>query len=84
MKQVCQGLKTSQTMISETLEEYKEMFVKTREGFHVLEEVSSFFSSSFLSFLVYSLFLFLLVKEEEAITNFLFSRGLNYRVWKEE
>lgn len=39
MKQVCNGLKSKREMLEETLDEYREMFVRTRQGFAVLADV---------------------------------------------
>lgn len=39
MKQICDGLKSKNDMINETLDEYREMFIKTKQSFNVLTDV---------------------------------------------
>jgi hypothetical protein len=45
MNLICQGLRSKQEMINETLEEYGEMYVKIKRDFDVLVEVSFVFYS---------------------------------------
>jgi hypothetical protein len=45
MNLICQGLRSKQEVINETLEEYREMYVKIKRDFDVLVEVSLVFSS---------------------------------------
>ncbi|KAK4046311.1 DNA topoisomerase [Microbotryomycetes sp. JL221] len=43
MNQICNGIKTKQQVIEESIEEYKEIFLKTRTGFdHVIQAVAKY------------------------------------------
>ena len=39
MNQICEGLKTKQEVIDETLDEYREMYTKTQQEFATLSNV---------------------------------------------
>lgn len=45
MKQICEGLKSKSDMMNETLDEYREMFIRTKQSFDVLIDVSFLFLS---------------------------------------
>lgn len=46
LTQICEGVKTRQEVIDETLDEYREMYIKTKRGFGTFVEVGQNASGS--------------------------------------
>lgn len=41
MTQICEGVKTRQQVIEETLDEFREIYIKTKQGFNTFADVSA-------------------------------------------